>query len=1193
MSWYEPSEAPPAPPAYHKQRRRRAWDEYGRCGSDNHAPAHAAQNNATSTGWSWSDAVEYIDCADDGQGPASAMAAWQGTDGANGGNSSEDPFGDDDLGRRIESLLASSGIVGGAGQMQNQHQQLQGQGQGQAGAAAYGENSYVNQQEQQQMMVESAFHASSGSSRWPHPSYQYREAVPTVDMLQGSDMSLNDGTAQQEDAMGVDAANYFFYPRRLQYDATIGSQDYASQRPFVPEFTQSQQSQHHGQVVPKVQSQDNAQVQEYGQGHQNSQMHSNSQMQYGCVQQQIQHDQVPGQIQSQQQQQQLLSYQSNTKASAYPSASGNESTSGGSNGPTNMYQGGASYYSMSYSAGGGTKDSYRQSTIGVNSSTGALSAVQEDSRGRFGGYGLMGASGATDGPNVDRSWAGVGGNVGVYHHTAEDDGGQQPQPPKPTKKKRKSKKDDGKKVKGKGKENNTGKEMDKIAKKKKEKKQKQQDMTSSLLGFAAGAGKETDKDNDETDIDDEEDSDDFKEPNKARAAPAKKSKAKTKKRQKAATLLDLADEGDVFDQPRFDGIEHCGLLNAGQSAEALSLFLQMVKSAPSSAVAWTMIFLDRTCSTPFVSMAKKYCTEKGPRCTHWNCTCDGQVRATMASAPVLGAMFVVKKSDNDDTDAGGGSQLPVATSQLTNPSQNMATTECFILPLGPAKDGESNPIAADPGYARMSDWPAIFDCETSIPDRWKALRTILLDKQLTCITYNAAVGLLPYHYHRENDGVVLGPEGQMVGGQTDLIFPRLWDLRLTSWIINPDRGDTDLEFATIYNGFSHFQNNRSATNRIPPNASDQLLGLLKAQDFLEFLLAVYPIIDRQLDQKGLRAAYEDIEAPTTSILSAMETNGIGFVTEPLIALQRKLEARIDELAGEAKNLARDNTFLLSSPQQVANLLYDVMHINPPQLQGVSKSKTKSRSTSEEALKMIQSEAKQRGQQPYRIIEIILEFRSLNKILTTYARPLPLFVRDVSALASGKKKRSKRSKKQSADLKQSIQRIHPNWMQTAVRTGRLSCRKPNIQQVPTEGAFGTNIRDSFRASSSDKCLFACDYSQNEIRILAHMSNDQALIGMFRSREEIDIYKQMSAAIRGIRIEDVTDEDRKISKQVTLAILYGMGVPQVATSLSVSHQMARQHLDAFYRRFSGVKRWMDATKEGARRNSYVTTITGRRR
>lgn len=580
MSWYEPSETPPAPPAYHQQRRRRAWDEYGRSSSSgNHAHAHAhahAGGNATSTGWSWSDAVEYIDCANDGQGPASAMAARQDTAGANGGSGLGDPFGDDDLGRRLESLLAG----GGTGQqMQNQQQQ------GQAGAA-YGANPYVNQHDQQQQMIMMESVSGTCSSRWPHPSYQYREAVPTVDMLQASNISMNDGTSttQQEDAMGMDAANYFFYPRRLQYDATVGSQDYASQRPFVPEFTQSQsqsQSQHHGQVVAKVQSQnqDNSQVQEYGQGQQQNlmqsgQMQSKSQLQYDHVQQQIQHDQAQAQMQSQQQQQQqqLLSYQSNTSASAYPR--GIESTNSGSNGPTNMYQGGASYFSMSYSAGGGTKDSYRQSTIGVNSSTGALSAVQEDSRGRFGGYGLMVASGTIDGTNVDRSWAGVGGNVGVYHHRAEDDGGQQPQPPKPTKKKRKSKK-----AKGKGKENDTTrKEMDKTAKKKK-KNQKQQDMTNPLLGFAAGAGKENDLDNDETDKEEEEDADDFEKPTKARAAPAKKkNKAKTKKRQKAATLLDLADEGDVFDQPRFDGIEDCGLLNAGQSQEALATFLQMVKS---------------------------------------------------------------------------------------------------------------------------------------------------------------------------------------------------------------------------------------------------------------------------------------------------------------------------------------------------------------------------------------------------------------------------------------------------------------------------------------------------------------------------------------------------------------------------------------------------------------------------------------
>ena len=1139
MSWYEPSETPPAPPAYHQQRRSRAWEDYGRSSSaassdynnpagHHYAPANANANAAGAIS-TWSDAVDYIDYANDGQGPAS-LAGRQGPGGRSGGgggsSSLDDPFGGDELGRRLETLLGAS-MLGGPGQQQQQQQQQRGQG------GALGTNPYVNEQEQQRTTMGSEFHGSASGGRWPHPSYQYREAAPTADnpMPTGDD--------------GVDATNYFFHPRRLQYNDAIGSQEYASQRPFVPEFTQSQSQ------APN-QSQDQGQYEDPMQSH----------MPDSEMQQQGQSD--PGQIQPPP----MPVYQPNTASSGYH---------GG--GSTNIYQGGTSYYSMPY---GGAKDACRQSTIGVNPSTGALSAVQDDSR-----YGLLGAAGAgsaaADGTNnidTERSWAGVGGNVGVFHHTTEVGGGQQaPQPPKPTKKK---------KGKSKGNENGNGKGGEKS---KKKKNQQQQDMVNSLLGFAAGAGKENEADNDEAD------DGDFEKSNIPKTAATKKknkSKTKTNKRQKAATLLDLADEDDVFDRARFDGIEECGLLNAGQSQDSLAMFLSIVKTAPSSAVAWTMIFLDRTCSSPFLPMARRYCTDKGPRCTNWNCTCDGQVRAMMASAPLLGAMFVVKIPDEDD-DGVAAAEAQTGTSQQNDPNQNATSTSCFILPLGPAKDGDGQPVAADPGYERMSDWPAVFDCETSIPDRWKALRSILLDKQLACVTYNAAVGLLPYHYHRENDGVALGSEGQIGGGQTDLIFPRLWDLVVTSWILNPDRSDAELEFANIYNGFSHLRNNGSASaNHIPTNASEQLLGLLKAQDFLEFLLVIYPVIDRQLDQRGLRAAYDDIEGPTTSILSAMETCGIGFVTEPLIALQQKLETRIGELAAEAKNLARDNTFLLSSPQQVAKFLYDIMQITPPELQGVSKGKTKSRSTSEESLKMIQSDAKRKGQQPHRIVEIILEFRSLNKTLTTYARPLPLLARDMSATTTTrKKKRSKRSKKQSTDSSQSIQRIHPNWMQTAVRTGRLSCRKPNIQQVPTTPSFGTNIRDSFRASSSKMCLFACDYSQNEIRILAHMSNDQALIGMFRSREEIDIYRQMSAAIRGIKVENVTDDDRKISKQVTLAILYGMGVPQVASSLSVSPQTARQHLDGFYRRFHGVKRWMDATKEGARRNSYVTTITGRRR
>ena len=718
MSWYEPSETPPAPPAYHQQRRRRAWEDYGRSSSaassdynnpagHHHAPANANANAAGAIS-TWSDAVDYIDYANDGQGPAS-LAGRQGPGGRSGGgggsSSLDDPFGGDELGRRLETLLGAS-MLGGPGQQQQQQQRGQG--------GALGTNPYVNEQEQQRTTMGSEFHGSASGGRWPHPSYQYREAAPTADnpMPTGDD--------------GVDATNYFFHPRRLQYNDAIGSQEYASQRPFVPEFTQSQSQ------APN-QSQDQGQYEDPMQSH----------MPDSEMQQQGQSD--PGQIQPPP----MPVYQPNTASSGYH---------GG--GSTNIYQGGTSYYSMPY---GGAKDACRQSTIGVNPSTGALSAVQDDSR-----YGLLGAAGAgsaaADGTNnidTERSWAGVGGNVGVFHHTTEVGGGQQaPQPPKPTKKK---------KGKSKGNGNGNGKGGEKS---KKKKNQQQQDMVNSLLGFAAGAGKENEADNDEAD------DGDFEKSNIPKTAATKKknkSKTKTNKRQKAATLLDLADEDDVFDRARFDGIEECGLLNAGQSQDSLAMFLSIVKTAPSSAVAWTMIFLDRTCSSPFLPMARRYCTDKGPRCTNWNCTCDGQVRAMMASAPLLGAMFVVKIPDEDD-DGVAAAEAQTGTSQQNDPNQNATSTSCFILPLGPAKDGDGQPVAADPGYERMSDWPAVFDCETSIPDRWKALRSILLDKQLACVTYNAAVGLLPYHYHRENDGVALGSEGQIGGGQTDLIFPRLWDL---------------------------------------------------------------------------------------------------------------------------------------------------------------------------------------------------------------------------------------------------------------------------------------------------------------------------------------------------------------------------------------------------------------------------------
>ena len=150
----------------------------------------------------------------------------------------------------------------------------------------------------------------------------------------------------------------------------------------------------------------------------------------------------------------------------------------------------------------------------------------------------------------------------------------------------------------------------------------------------------------------------------------------------------------------------------------------------------------------------------------------------------------------------------------------------------------------------------------------------------------------------------------------------------------------------------------------------------------------------------------------------------------------------------------------------------------------------------------------------------------------------------------------------------------------------------MQQVPSDIVSNIVCRSAFVPTSSDMCFFACDYSQNEVRILSHMSGDKELIAMFHE-DEVDIYKQMSSALTGKKIDDVTTEERSISKQVTLAILYGMGVAQVAKKLNVDKQKAYYFFNSFFRRFRGVKKWIEETKIFARSNGYVCTISGRRR
>lgn len=613
--------------------------------------------------------------------------------------------------------------------------------------------------------------------------------------------------------------------------------------------------------------------------------------------------------------------------------------------------------------------------------------------------------------------------------------------------------------------------------------------------------------------------------------------------------------------------EHYKIGNAGASSEALHEFVKIVQEK--RVISWTIVFHDEICSTPFLPSTKKYCTPKGKTCTMWNCTCDNQIRAQQAAAPVVGAMFVFPLDDDQPNDL-----------------------DCFLLPLCPIDDPDEGLQDIDSGFERTANWPPLkITCRSTLQERWGTFRKILLDKSLIKVTFQANVGLMPFHFHCAYDVINTNTEERNFG-YLDLVLPNIWDLRLASWMLKPHGKEEDLELDIMKKGFAHFFPKEKVER--PSNPSSQLIGLIETKENLEFMYTLFPLFERLLDTNGLKDAFCEIEGPVQSVLSSMECFGIGFKAKRLMKIQQEIEARLDSLTSEAKEIAQDNTFLISSPQQVSALLFEKMGLSLPvesQANQHSGNSTNHKSTSEESLKSLQKSIKARGNPGLRIIDLILEFRALNKVLTTYIRPYPHLARDSVQIHS--RKGQGRSKKKSKKTN-TTRKIHPMWMQTAVRTGRLSCRKPNMQQVPSGSVIkGVHPRNFFTCSSQDSCLFACDYSQNEVRILAHMSNDQALIRLFSQPDASDIYKQMSSVINGKNVDQVTDDERAVSKQVTLAILYGMGINSVAKKLGINKSQAKSFFNAFYGRFQGVKSWMDNTIRFARENKYVTTITGRRR
>jgi DNA polymerase-1 len=303
--------------------------------------------------------------------------------------------------------------------------------------------------------------------------------------------------------------------------------------------------------------------------------------------------------------------------------------------------------------------------------------------------------------------------------------------------------------------------------------------------------------------------------------------------------------------------------------------------------------------------------------------------------------------------------------------------------------------------------------------------------------------------------------------------------------------------------------------------------------------------------KGLDYIYRKIELPTSVVLQKIERNGVLIDADKLAAQSNELAARIAELEQQAYELA-GGPFNLGSPKQIGEIFFGKL-----QLPVIKKTATGAPSTDEEVLQKLAED--------YPLPKILLEHRGLSKLKSTYTDKLPKMVNPKTG------------------------RVHTNYAQAVAITGRLASNDPNLQNIPVRTAEGRRIREAFVAPQGS-VIVSADYSQIELRIMAHISEDEAMLRAFAAGE--DIHRATAAEIFGVPPEEVQSEQRRYAKVINFGLIYGMSAFGLAQNLGIERGAASNYIERYFQRFAGVKRYMDETRLLAKERGYVETVFGRR-
>ncbi len=317
---------------------------------------------------------------------------------------------------------------------------------------------------------------------------------------------------------------------------------------------------------------------------------------------------------------------------------------------------------------------------------------------------------------------------------------------------------------------------------------------------------------------------------------------------------------------------------------------------------------------------------------------------------------------------------------------------------------------------------------------------------------------------------------------------------------------------------------------------------------LQLHLVLWPKLQQS---EGLKRVFQEIEMPLLPILSRIERTGVLIDQNILAAHSKELTIRLDELEKQAHELAEE-PFNLASPKQLQVILYEKQ-----KLPILKKTPGGAASTNEEVLAELALD--------YPLPKVILEYRGLAKLKSTYTDKLPLMINPVSG------------------------RVHTSYHQAVTATGRLSSRDPNLQNIPVRNEEGRRIRQAFIAPEGYR-IMAADYSQIELRIMAHLSQDKGLLAAFAAGK--DIHRATAAEVFGLPLEKVTNEQRRSAKAINFGLIYGMSAFGLARQLNIPRGEAQRYMDLYFERYPGVLEYMERTRKQAAEQGYVTTLDGRR-